>query len=108
MSVLHLEFELYVGNIHKNGSIVPDKEPRQQVDVPQQLLLFIALHTLSLLGKIGQIVPGLSFRVDKIETCCHLIRKTGEQWFNAQEHDHIYETSILLIPIKKKSLSAIL
>lgn len=77
MSVLHWEFELYGANMNKNGSIVPDKEPRQQVDVPQQLLLFIALHTLSLLGKIGQILPGLSFRVDKIESCRHLIRRTG-------------------------------
>lgn len=104
MSILYLEFELYVAKMNKNGSIAPDKEPRQQVDVPQQLLLFTALHILSLLGKIGQILPGLSLRVDKIEPCRHLNRKMWDQWFNAQEHDHIYKTSILLIRITIPSL----
>lgn len=47
MGILHSEFELYVANMNKNGSIVPDKGPGQQVDVPQPLLLFAALHTES-------------------------------------------------------------
>lgn len=47
MAILHSEFELYVGNMNRNGSIVPDKGPGQQVDVPQPLLFFTALHTES-------------------------------------------------------------
>lgn len=47
MAIFHSEFELYVANMNKNGSIVADKGPGQQVDVPQTLLLFTALHTES-------------------------------------------------------------
>lgn len=36
--MLHLKFELDEANMDKNGSIVLDKGPGQQVDVPQQLL----------------------------------------------------------------------
>lgn len=64
MAILHSEFELYVGNMNRNGSIVPDKGPGQQVDVPQPLLFFTALH--SLLGKIARLFPRLSLRVNKI------------------------------------------
>lgn len=67
MAIFHSEFEWYVANMNKNGSIVSDKGPGQQVDGPQPLLLLL-LCTLRLVGKIAQLFPRLSLRSIKFNS----------------------------------------
>lgn len=57
MSILHFKFELDEANMDKKGSILLDKGPGQQVDIPHQLLLFLALHIENSVGQNGKKDP---------------------------------------------------